>query len=376
MRKTVCLLLTLLFLVPALCAAEETAPKDMFTEDEFNLQTDLFLQSLPENAEPREEEGVLLYDTGNADVVLAGGERPAADAVIEEARMKDSADNRGLTEGSTIEDVLTAYPNDNPLLKGTESAALLYMETDPAGKKVRCGYADRSGQRINSLNYAEYTTGGSTVSCKQITYNMDGDIVSSVCMYNTKITPEEMNALLNELSDSKETGDFIPSPVRNDGKTLPAFRREDLIFSGMDLMDLTPELSVLLFGEPAADVWLDDDGTGWLRICEWTDIRIVFHYSADKSDFSLENLTLMSDALTGPRGVCYGDSLYSVMHRFRFEGGSAALYGNAPSLPYGEIARIDDTSVLRYAAEAEGKTVILCITFFADRVCDILLSVQ
>lgn len=377
MKKTVCFLLISLFLLPVLCFAEDTGRTGaMFTGDEFNEQTSSFLQALSPDSEPREEDGVLLYDAGIADLILAAGEIPSADAVIEEAHIKDSTDSRGLTAGSTLEDVLTAYPNDNPSLKGTEYTVLLYMETDPREGKVRCGWAERNGQTALTVNYAEFEKSGNSVFCRQISYIMEDDIVASVCLYRTKITRADLDALLIELSGSLETGDFTPSPVRNSGSDLDVFRREDLIFSGMDLMDLTPELSELIFGVPPADKWLDDADAGRMRVCEWEDARIVFLCDAQENFISVKSLTIMSEALAGPRGVRYGDSLYSVMHRFRFEEGSSVLYGNAPVPPYGEISRIDDTAVLRYATEAEGKTVILCITFSADKVCDILLSVQ
>lgn len=366
-------LMLLLVFLPCLCAAEETAL--MFTQEDFNTLADSLLQSLPADAVPSDEDGVPVYDAGIAGLILAEGEGLSPDAIVSEIRVKECDDLPLLPLGSTVADVLSAYANDNPELRGSEYAALLYMQVSPEGAGFRCGYIGREGQRTGSITYAEFSAIGSDMVCKQVTYYMEDDQVSGIRLYRTVMTEAEMMALLEELSDSLDSGDFIPAPFCNDGADAGVFRREDLTFSGFDLMDLTPELCEMLFGAPAAEMWAEDEEYD-LHICEWEDLRIAFRYSKQKDFESIVSLTFMSDVLSGPRGVRWGDSLYSVMHRFRFEEGTAALYGTAPDLPYGEFTRVDDTAILRYAAEAEGKTVILYITFINDRVNDILLSVQ
>lgn len=366
-------LMLLLVFLPCLCAAEETAL--MFTQDDFNTLADSLLQSLPADAVPSDEDGVPVYDAGISGLVLAEDESPSPDAIVSEIRIEESENLPFLPEGSSVADVLSAYANDNPELRGSEYAALLYMQSSPDGKYLRCGYISREGQRIGSITYAEFSAIGNDMICKQVTYYMEDDRVSGVRLYRTVMSEAEMMTLLEELSDSLDSGEFTPAPFFNNGADAGVFRREDLTFSGFDLMDLTPGLCDVLFGTPDAEAW-PEDGNGFLRICEWKDLKTVFRYDGQKNFESILSLTVMSDTMSGPRGVRWGDSLYSVMHRFRFEENSAVLYGEAPLPPYGEFARVDDTALLRYATEAEGKTVILCITFSGDRVSDILLSVQ
>ncbi|MBO2516848.1 MAG: hypothetical protein CW338_06150 [Clostridiales bacterium] len=379
MKRIFCFLLLIFSVLSLLFSAGSLAEAPaMFTGSELDIYAGEILSALPDDLQPLEEDGILLYDTGIAGIIFKQGEAPSAAAAVDEIRVTGGLDPRGLSGGCSAEDVLAAYPNDNPALTGTAETALLYMEDNArrGNGNIRCGWIGRSAEDISSISYADFEVNGNSVLCRQISYYLKDSFVISVCMYYTRFTRSEMTSVLNELAGSLENADFTPWPIRENGLELAAFRREDLSFSGMDLMDLTPELSGMIFGRPLSDAWLENDDAGFLRICEWAGIRAVFAYDSGKRFTSVRSLTLTGTDTAGPRGVRCGDSLYSVQHRFRFENETGTLYGEPPRVPYAEKARADDTTLLRYATEAEGKTVILNIEFAGGTVCGILLSVQ
>lgn len=60
----------------------------------------------------------------------------------------------------------------------------------------------------------------------------------------------------------------------------------------------------------------DDDGS-YLRAMEFTTCAMTFSYDAQKTNPKLEVLTIDMDGLEGPRCVRVGDTLSSVISRFR-----------------------------------------------------------
>ena len=111
---------------------------------------------------------------------------------------------------------------------------------------------------------------------------------------------------------------------------------------------------------------------------------MTFSYDAQKQNPTLEMLSIDMDGLEGPRCVRIGDTLSSVISRFRngegdYDGVSReVLYGDGENAPYGLAEYGDDaTAGLWYAAKLEdGRTVVLSMSFEQMYLSDITLYVD
>ena len=114
----------------------------------------------------------------------------------------------------------------------------------------------------------------------------------------------------------------------------------------------------------------DDNGTH-LRSMEFADCSMTFVYDEKKSNPYLDMLIIDMDGMEGPRCVRVGDTLTSVLTRFRHGEGSydeamgrETLYGTVGSAPYGVAEYGGDASaMLMYVLACNSKTVCLHMTF-------------
>ena len=87
-------------------------------------------------------------------------------------------------------------------------------------------------------------------------------------------------------------------------------------------------------------------------------------YDENKDLLGVENLHVLTPLMEGPRGVRVGDSVTSLMLRFRhgeggFDGSATVLYGENGVAPYGEVRYEDSGAYLTYLAPAPDCTVAL-----------------
>ena len=380
MKKMIALLLSLLLTVSSCAAfaepveAEESAA---LTREELEM----YLDSLAAAALEDETLRLTAYDDGSSFAEYSGGvlqiadeELTASTAVLNAYLNEEQADPRGLYLGSPLEDVLRAYPNDNPRLRGSYYDAVLFM----AGEKpeMSVGFLLRDGQRVETVAYVVYSWQADGVALSQVVYSLENSTVTAIQVRMSDLM-EEAEALENiqEISEMQETSEYFAFLSRaENGETLTPFAREDLLLvqygeTVADFLDLTAEDMIAAFGPAPVDEWTEDSDGTFLRLLQWDGISLLLHCDAQKQFLGVDSLTVNDDVLDGPRGVRVGDTLDSVIFRFRHgdtfvDGSTLSLYGDGQEAPYGILSYSPESAEVSYAfALGDGQTVVWHLTF-------------
>ena len=294
---------------------------------------------------------------------------------------------RGTGVDQLSSEVLNAFYNENNDLQGDSSFAALYVsDTMPAG--ALWGWVQRDGQRIETIQYAvheQLSSGGDGYTDCGLVYTLSDNLVAAIRAYglNETISADEVRSNLDAVQEVSEKTEYAQVPTSINGSELEMFDRDDLIFSGLDFLSLTPEEAEARLGAAQEDDWMEDEGA-YLRSMEFASCTMTFSYDAQKQNPTLEMLSIDMDGLEGPRCVRIGDTLSSVISRFRngegdYDGVSReALYGDGENAPYGLAEYGDDaTAGLWYAAKLEdGRTVVLSMSFEQMYLSDITLYVD
>lgn len=294
---------------------------------------------------------------------------------------------RGTGVDQLSSEVLNAFYNENDDLQGDSSFAALYVsDTMPAG--ALWGWVQRDGQRIETIQYAvheQLSSGGDGYTDCGLVYTLSDNLVAAIRAYglNETISADEVRSNLDAVQEVSEKTEYAQVPTSINGSELGMFDRDDLIFSGLDFLSLTPEEAEARLGAAQEDDWMEDEGA-YLRSMEFASCTMTFSYDAQKQNPVLEMLSIDMDGLEGPRCVRIGDTLSSVISRFRngegdYDGVSReVLYGDGENAPYGLAEYGDDaTAGLWYAAKLEdGRTVVLSMSFEQMYLSDITLYVD
>ena len=294
---------------------------------------------------------------------------------------------RGTGVDQLSSEVLNAFYNENNDLQGDSSFAALYVsDTMPAG--ALWGWVQRDGQRIETIQYAvheQLSSGGDGYTDCGLVYTLSDNLVAAIRAYglNETISADEVRSNLDAVQEVSEKTEYAQVPTSINGSELEMFDRDDLIFSGLDFLSLTPEEAEARLGAAQEDDWMEDEGA-YLRSMEFASCTMTFSYDAQKQNPTLEMLSIDMDGLEGPRCVRIGDTLSSVISRFRngegdYDGVSREmLYGDGENAPYGLAEYGDDaTAGLWYAVKLEdGRTVVLSMSFEQMYLSDITLYVD
>lgn len=294
---------------------------------------------------------------------------------------------RGTGVDQLSSEVLNAFYNENDDLQGDSSFAALYVsDTMPAG--ALWGWVQRDGQRIETIQYAvheQLSSGGDGYTDCGLVYTLSDNLVAAIRAYglNETISADEVRSNLDAVQEVSEKTEYAQVPTSINGSELEMFDRDDLIFSGLDFLSLTPEEAEARLGAAQEDDWMEDEGA-YLRSMEFASCTMTFSYDAQKQNPTLEMLSIDMDGLEGPRCVRIGDTLSSVISRFRngegdYDGVSReVLYGDGENAPYGLAEYGDDaTAGLWYAAKLEdGRTVVLSMSFEQMYLSDITLYID
>ena len=374
MKKLLAVTLACLMLLCAAHAeitAEESAP---LTYEELEI----YLSSLAKDA-LASGQAKLISNDSPARVSFLGGTLVIADeqlgentAVLSAELSREQYDPRGLKIGDTLEELLAAYPNDNPDLMGTYYDAALYVSGEKP--EVTAGWLLRDGQRVTQVTHAVYSWQPDGVVCCRVVYGLDQGLITEIAVLGMDSRSSEEEALneINETAAMQEIREYFAFPVSADGSSLAPFEREDLSFSGIDFLDLTLEMAQEAFGPAPVDEWTQDSTGEYLRLRQWDGISILFVYDASRNFLRVDSLTINDDNVEGPRGVRVGDYMETVLYRFRHgEGGSSEngliLYGDGENAPYGVVAYGDETAAVTYALALDEGNVIWHLTFAASR---------
>ena len=273
------------------------------------------------------------------------------------------ADIRGLRPGNTVEELLAAWPNDNESLAGTREEAVLYQSGSLPGQ-ASAGVLRRDGQRAESVVYSLYQMTTNGVSLSKAVYTLTGGIINTIeiTFDGELLTLADAQDELAAILDVQATTEF--SAFLSNGESVEAeiFNRDDLIFSGIDFLSVTPEQLIALLGDDYAEEWAED-GDRQIRVMEWHALSAAFICNADGSLIGIDNLSMDEDLLTGPRGLTVGDTLDVVLSRFCYEateteGIHTWLYGNVDESDYAVMdSAYPGQAELHYVQTTDGQRI-------------------
>ena len=395
MRKCVALFLALMMVLSLTTAVAESDADALDYDELMNWAEGFKTRALAAGAplnDPTEE--AAYTEDGYAfvyDFATLYMDRPemTADSVLQAVVVYSPEEQgpRGTGVDQLSSEVLNAFYNENDDLQGDSSFAALYVsDTMPAG--ALWGWVQRDGQRIETIQYAvheQLSSGGDGYTDCGLVYTLSDNLVAAIRAYglNETISADEVRSNLDAVQEVSEKTEYAQVPTSINGSELEMFDRDDLIFSGLDFLSLTPEEAEARLGAAQEDDWMEDEGA-YLRSMEFASCTMTFSYDAQKQNPVLEMLSIDMDGLEGPRCVRIGDTLSSVISRFRngegdYDGVSReVLYGDGENAPYGLAEYGDDaTAGLWYAAKLEdGRTVVLSMSFEQMYLSDITLYVD
>ena len=394
MLKRLLCLLFVLTLLPILPAMAEESSADILTLEDLRLWVDGYktraMAAQPHN-DPTAPES--FSDDGYAfmyDFATLYMDRPemSEDSQVQAMVIYDSeeADLRGIHVDDAAETVLAAYYTENPNLVGNSEQALLYaVNLMPDGAYI--GILHRNGQRIQVIDYSVYEqlpTGGDGYSDAGILYTLTDNNVTAIRAYglNVRVDIEDVAIELEHAHALAAEMSYSQVPTNLAGTDLERFDSEDMLFAGIDFPSLTAEDAIAAFGAPMDDVWFSDDD-GYIRSMQFASCSVVFLYDGMRQNGRVMNMTIDTDLLEGPRSVRVGDTIASVLNRFRhgegqYEDGVEVLYGNEESGEFGTAEYgMDASAILRYGALADdGSKVVLYLNFEQLYLREILLLVN
>lgn len=307
----------------------------------------------------------------------------------EESRESDAVEQvgpRGISLSMSPAEVIALFPNDNPEQAGDRTGAMLFLHETADGGAVY-GKVDRDGQRVSAITYGEFVAEEdgfrlATLQCffaDSLLYEMRAECFDSEADIPL-LTREDRDDMVAGLKALDGKDEYVAVKTSRDGTELTEFSSDDLSFSGLRFLEMTPED---LPGSPEEDMMEDDDGSYILMLDE-ADYDAVFRCdNAEGVNAKIVSFTIKGEGLEGPRGVRIGDKLYEDLQRFRFEGNESdgteeVLYGDESAASFG-LAQYsaDGESTLRYATDAgDGTQAVLLLRYTMNLLEEITIYVQ
>lgn len=392
MKKMLCVLLAML-LCPVLAMAEESAA-GMLTGQELTAWAESYItraraaEPVNNPADSQSPEGYeFIYDfaTLYADTPTLDEDTTVSAIVL---TSEDEEGPRGVRVSDPLSVVVGAYYSENAALLGTRESAVLYA-VDRLPASAAWGQVLRDGQRVQTVQYAvheQLATRGEGYTDAGIIYTMAENRVAAVRVYglNSRITREEANSIMYDVMLAALENAYAQVPFSYDGSELTAFGKEDLVFSGLDFLTLSPEKAIEALGEPMNDAWLPNGKDGYLRVMNFASCDITYLFNPERTQGSVYMLSISADGLEGPRAVRVGDTFSSVYNRLRNgegeyqDNGDEILYGTPGQGSFGLATYGSDASaILRYGIALEdGRQVTLQLDFTVMECAEIMLYVD
>lgn len=286
---------------------------------------------------------------------------------------------RGIELAMSPAEVIALFPNDNPEQAGDRTGAMLFLREQPDGSAVY-GWLTRDGQRIRSITYGEFVPEEegfrlATLQCffaDSLLYEMRAECFDSEAD-TPLLTREDRDEMIAGLKALDAKDEYIAVKTSRNGTDLTEFSADDLSFSGIRFVGMTPED---LPGSPEEDMIEDEDGT-YILLLDEADYEAVFRCdNEDGANARIVSFTIKGDGLEGPRSVRIGDMLHEDIQRFRFEnndtdGIDEILYGDENSVNQGVAQyNVNGESTLRYTTETEDGTQVVLLLRYAMNVLD------
>lgn len=391
LKKMLCVLLCVL-MMPVALAEESTAP--VLTLAELESWAESYVArartATPINA------GASSYTPDGYeyiyDFATIYGDTPelSTDTVINAVVVTSVEESgpRGVQVGDNLSAVINAYYNENTDLLGTKETAILYT-ADMLPESAQWGQVLRDGQRVQTVQYGlheQYATGGEGYTDMGVIFTMVDNWVSAIRVYglSNRIDLEMVNNVMYTMMMDSLEDEYAQVSFSYDGSSLKKFQAEDLFFSGMDFVNLTPEDAVALFGEAIIDEWQEDGDAGYMRVQTYHDFELVYLYNKERTEGRVYMLAITGDGIEGPRAVRIGDEFADVYNRFR--NGEGEYQDDGSEMMYG-VENEGDFAKATYGADAsatalysflleDGRRVTLQLFFDIMECSQILLSVD
>lgn len=392
MKKLFCLLLALA-LCP-LCVQAEDSAAEVLTYQELTMWAEEYIrrarasEPLNDPADSMTEDGYeFVYDFAtlyaDAPVMSADTEISAVVLTAEEANGP-----RGVHVNAPLADVLDAYYSENETLAGSREAAVLYV-ADSMPESALWAQVNRDGQRVRTVQYAvheQLPSGGEGYSDAGVIYTMTENRVSAVRVYglDSRISQDAVNEVLNNARLAEQAEDYVQVPFSYVGADLLPLGEEDMVFSGLDFLNMTAEEAEAVLDGAMEDTWVENGGEGWIRVQTFETCSLTWLYDADRAHGRIYMLQITADGLEGPRAVRIGDAFSSVYNRIRNgegeyqEDGTEVLYGAEGEGAFGTAEYgYDASATLRYGFTlADDRNVVLQLNFTVMELTDVCLFVD
>ena len=390
MKKMLCVLLALL-MCPVLALAEGSAA-GMLTSQELTQWAESYIdraystEPLNDPAETLSPDGYeYIYDfaTLYADTPTLGADTTVNAIVVTSA---EETGPRNVNVGNVLSEVLDAYYNVNEELLGSRESAVLYA-VDMLPESAAWGQVLRDGQRLQMVQYAAHeqmATGGEGYTDAGVIYTMEENRVAVIRVYglNSRISQEEVSGVMYSMMMAALEKDYAQVPFSYNGAELSAFSRDDVVFSGVDFLSLTPDAAIEALGEPMSDLWAENGDDGYMRVQTFPTCELTYLFNQERTQGSLYMLYITADGMEGPRAVRIGDTFPSVFNRFRNgegeyqDDGTEMLYGTLGEGSFGHATYGMDAT-LRYGFTAEdGRKVVLQLNFAGMELTEIMLYAE
>ena len=292
--------------------------------------------------------------------------------------MEPLAGPRGLRAGANLTEVLNAYPNDNAVLAGTSSSAVLYI-SGALPETVHLGLVTRDGQMVKLVEHSIYQSADGGIMRAGLQYTIQDDMVMAIRYFGggDLLSLEEAQENLQALAQLQEENSYFAYDT-NDPAPL---EREDLSIAGLDFIELTPQAAAAQLGEAVHEEKVKDSNGNSLRVMQWDGVEITFVYDGDGKFTRVDRVSLNGPGIEGPRGLSVGTSLQSAVSRFTNGAEdtgivSGTLYGDGDAQipPYGRLVVDKQTAHLYYAAAYDGKTILLSCEFIDETLVALSIS--
>ena len=387
MKRTIlCLLAALMVCAMFSAAAEEPQP---LTASELDTHMDgVRIQSMaaeplndPADEEARSEDGTLFrYEIAR---IYATGTALTEDTALNTVVYEDSEGPvfRGLGVDSMLEELLAAFPNENPELAGTRDEALLFLKDTEEGGFVY-GRILRDGQRVSAAEYGEVLPEGEGFVRVAATFTLQDGLVTSIRMdgrSSGQMDGVRAGELRAELLALAEHDEYRAVKTSRNGKDLEAFGEDDLVFGGFSYTAMQP---ATLPGEPEKELIDNEDGT-WLLRCEGPGYEAVFTCDENGDNAKILSFSIRDEDTEGPRCVRLGDLFHEDFTRFRSEdnemseGMTELLYGEEDGENWG-FASYDpsagETSLRYVTTTKDGVKVQLILRYNENYLTEIMLQ--
>jgi hypothetical protein len=380
-RMLVILMVLSLFSVTAALAGEQAKPLSV---EELNGFTEgLIAQALSDKAQVElTPEGFVAEGDGYT-LYLTSEDLSRDSLLISAALTGDVHDAapltgpRGLRAGASLADVLAAYPDDNAVMAGTPTSAVLYIAGN-LPEPVHLGLVTRDGQLVKLVEHSIYQSVDGGVMRVGLQYTIENDQVTAIRYFGggDLLSLEEAQENLQALALLQEENSYFAY----DTKDPAPFGREDLTVAGLDFIELTPEAAIGQLGEAVNEERVKDSNGDELRTMQWDSMTIAFVYDKDGQLKGPGRVSLTGAGVEGPRGLRIGTSLQDAISRFAGAAIDTALggtlYGDAEKQvpPYGRLIVDAQTAQLYYALTYEDRTILLSSEFIDGALAALSIS--